>query len=72
MDPQQRYIDSWDPATGVTSYGGLVNKSFQDEQINCTIKWDPSHPTGGIYAKRDILLNEELVTFFGKNQFNLA
>ena len=38
LDPQQRYIDSWDPTTGVTSYGELVNKSFQDEQINCTIK----------------------------------
>jgi hypothetical protein len=38
MDPQHQYIDSWDPASGVTSYGGLVNESFQDEQINCTIK----------------------------------
>jgi hypothetical protein len=44
MDPQQRYIDCWDPASGVTSYGGLVNESFHDEQINCTIKWTPGHP----------------------------
>ena len=29
MDPQQRYIDSWDPSTGVTSYGGLDNESFE-------------------------------------------
>ena len=48
MDPQQRYIDSWDPSTGVTSYGGLVNESFQDEDINCTIKWPPGKPTAGI------------------------
>jgi hypothetical protein len=54
MDPQQRYIDSWDPSTGVTSYGGLVNESFQDEDINCTIKWTPGTSTAGIYAKRDI------------------
>ena len=66
MDPQHRYIDSWDPASGVTSYGGLVNESFQDEQINCTIKWSPGHPTAGIYAKRDIILNEELLTGYGK------
>ena len=47
MDPQQRYIDSWDPSTGVTSYGGLVNESFHDEDINCTIKWIPGTSTAG-------------------------
>ena len=49
-DPHHRYIDSWDPSTGVTSYGGLVNESFHDEDINCTIKWPPGKPTAGIYA----------------------
>ena len=72
LDPQQRYIDSWDPTTGVTSYGGLVNESFQDEQINCTIKWSPGRSTAGIYAKRDILLNEELLTGYGKPQWIYA
>jgi hypothetical protein len=72
LDPQQRYIDSWNPTTGVTSYGGLVNESFQDEQINCTIKWSPGRPTAGIYAKRDILLNEELLTGYGKPQWIYA
>ena len=71
-DPLHRYIDSWDPNSGVTSYGGLVNESFQDEQINCTIKWPPGHPTAGIYAKRDIILHEELLTGYGKPQWIYA
>ena len=37
-DPLGRYIDSWTPAAGVTSYGGYVNEHFQDKQVNCTIK----------------------------------
>jgi hypothetical protein len=72
MDPHHRYIDSWDPSTGVTSYGGLVNESFQDEDINCTIKWQPGKPTAGIYAKRDISINEELLTGYGKPQWIYA
>ena len=55
--------------SGVTSYGGYVNEHFQDEAINCTIKWAPGQPTAGIYAKRDILLNEELFTGYGKPQW---
>ena len=45
-DPQQRYIDSWDPARGVLSYGGYLNETFEDEDINCTIKFKPhqAHP----------------------------
>jgi hypothetical protein len=50
-DPLGRYIDSWTPATGVTSYGGYVNEHFQDDAINCTIKWIHGQPTAGIYAK---------------------
>ena len=61
-DPFGRYIDSWTPDTGVTSYGGYVNEHFQDEAINCTIKWVPGQTTAGIYAKRDIPLNEKLFT----------
>jgi len=38
MDPQHRYLDSWNPSTRVTNYGELVNDSFHDKQINCTIK----------------------------------
>jgi hypothetical protein len=49
-DPLRRYIDSY------------VNEHFQDDRINCTIKWTPQHPTAGIYAKRDIYLNDELFT----------
>ena len=37
-DPLGRYIVSWTPETGVTSYGGYMNEHFQDEQVNCTIK----------------------------------
>jgi hypothetical protein len=65
-DPLGRYIDSWTPETGVTSYGGYVNEHFQNNHINCTIKWNPQHPTAGIYAKRDIYLNKELFTAYGK------
>ena len=72
LDPHHRYIDSWDPTTGVTSYGGLVNESFLDEQINCTIKWPSGQPTAGIYAKRDIILNEKLLTGYGKPQWIYA
>jgi hypothetical protein len=68
-DPLGRYIDSWTPDTGVTSYGGYVNEHFQDERINCTIKWNPKHSSAGIYAKRDIYLNEELFTGYGKPQW---
>jgi hypothetical protein len=68
-DPLGRYIDSWTPETGVTSYGGYVNEHFQDEQVNCTIKWTPQQSTAGIYAKRDIYLNEELFTGYGKPQW---
>jgi hypothetical protein len=68
-DPLGRYIDSWTPAAGVTSYGGYVNEHFQDEQVNCTIKWTPQQPTAGIYAKRYIYLNEELFTGYGKPQW---
>ena len=68
-DPLGRYIYSWSPESGVTSYGGYVNKHFQDEAINCTIKWVPGQPTAGIYAKRDICLNEELFTGYGKPQW---
>ena len=71
-DPHHRYIDSWVPSTGVTSYGGLVNKSFHDEDINCTIKRPPGKPTAGIYAKRDISINEELLTGYGKPQWIYA
>ena len=46
-----------------------MNKHFQDEAINCTIKWAPSQPTAGIYAKRGIRLNEELFTRYGKPQW---
>ena len=69
MDQQHRYIDSWTPDAGVTSYGGFVNESFNDDEINCTIKWPPGCPTAGIYAKRDILLNAELLTGYGKPQW---
>jgi hypothetical protein len=69
LDPLHRYIDSWTPESGVTSYGGYVNEHFQDEAINCSIKWAQGHPTAGIYAKRDILLNEELFTEYGKPQW---
>ena len=68
-DPLGRYVDSWTPEAGVTSYGGYVNEHFQDEAINCTIKWAPGQPTAGIYAKRDIRLNEELFTGYGKPQW---
>ena len=67
--PLGRYVDSWTPETGVTSYGGYVNEHFQDEAINCTIKWAPEQLTAGIYAKRDIRLNEELFTGYGKPQW---
>ena len=67
-DPLGRYIDSWSPESGVTSHGGYVNKHFQDEAINCTIMWDPGQPTAGIYAKRDICLNEELFAGYGNPQ----
>jgi hypothetical protein len=72
MDQQHRYIDSWTPDAGVTSYGGFVNESFNDDEINCTIKWPPGRPTAGIYAKRDILLNAELLTGYGKPQWVYA
>ena len=44
MDKQHRYIDSWTSDGGVTSYGGFVNESFNDDEINCTIKWLPTAP----------------------------
>ena len=68
-DPHHRYIDSWSADTGVSSYEGFINESFNDDQINCTIKWPPDRPTTGVYAKRDILLNEELLTEYGKPQW---
>ena len=68
-DPLGRYIDSWSPDSGVTSYGGYVNEHFHDDAINCTIKWAPGQPTAGIYAKWDISLNEELFTGYGKPQW---
>ena len=43
-DPLGRYIDSWTPDAGVTSYGGYVNEHFQDDAINCTIKWSQARP----------------------------
>ena len=67
-DPQQRYIDSWDPTRGVLSYGGYLNETFEDDDINCTIKFKPNQPHPGVYAKRDIYLNEELFTGYGKPQ----
>jgi hypothetical protein len=69
LDPLHRYIDSWTPESGVTSYEGYVNEHFHDEAISCSIKWAPGHPSAGIYAKRDILLNEELFTGYGKPQW---
>ena len=68
-DPLGRYVDSWTPEAGVTSYGGYVNEHFQDKAINCTIKWAPGQPTAGIYAKRDIRLKEELFLGYGKPQW---
>ena len=68
-DPQQRYIDSWDPTRGVLSYGGYLNETFEDDDINCTIKFKPNQPHPGVYAKRDIYLNEELFTGYGKPQW---
>ena len=68
-DPQQRYIDSWDPARGVLSYGGYLNETFEDEDINCTIKFKPHQAHPGVYAKRDIYLHEELFTGYGKPQW---
>jgi hypothetical protein len=37
-DRQHRYIDSWTTDAGDTSYGGFINESFNDDEINCTIK----------------------------------
>ena len=65
-DPQQRYIDSWDPTLGVLSYSGYLNDTFNDDDINCTIKLKPNHTQPGVYAKRDIYLYEELFTGYGK------
>ena len=68
-DPQHRYIDSWDPTLGVLSYGGYLNESFNDDDINCTIKLKPNQPHPGVYAKRDIYLHEELFTGYGRPQW---
>jgi hypothetical protein len=68
-DPQHRYFDSWDPTLGVLSYGGYLNESFQDDNINCTIKLKPNQPHPGVYAKRDIYLHEELFTGYGRPQW---
>ena len=46
-DPQHRYIDSWDPTLGVLSYGGYLNETFNDDDINCTIKLKPNQPHPG-------------------------
>ena len=46
-----------------------MNEHFQNDQVNCTIKWTPQQSTAGIYAKRDIYLNEELFTGYGKPQW---
>jgi hypothetical protein len=50
-DPRQRYIDSWSADTGVTSYGGFINESFNDERINCTIKSGSVDFIGNFRAK---------------------
>ena len=69
-DPhQQRYIDSWDPTLGVLSYGGYLNETFHDDDINCPIKLKPNQPQPGVYAKRDIYLHEELFTGYGRPQW---
>jgi hypothetical protein len=67
-DPQQRYSDSWDPTLRFLSYGGYLNETFNDDDINCTIKLKPNHTQLGVYAKRDIYLHEELFTGYGKLQ----
>ena len=67
-DPQQRYIDSWDPTLGVLSYGGYLNETFQDDDIKCAIKLKPNQSQPGVYAKRDIYLYEELFTGYGRPQ----
>jgi hypothetical protein len=68
-DHQQRFIDYWNPTLGVLSYEGYLNETFNDEDINSTIKFKLNQTQPGVYAKRDIYLHEELFTEYGKPQW---
>ena len=73
------FSDPDDPSIGTSTAGtpplvslamvGYLNETFNDDDINCTIKLRPNQPQPGVYAKRDIYLHEELFTGYGKPQW---